>query len=123
MNSTAVVEPLTYYGVVRTQKEFKNRQQGLGFMASAAVRNFDGDAARLKDELNGQSFMTGLDGWIFLDKSQEWVISGWSALSHVTGTEDRITALQQNSQHYLQRPDAPDNDLYRMEPGATSLNG
>ena len=123
VNSKSVIEPLTYYGVVRTQKEFKKRQQGLGLMASAAVRNFDGDAARLQDELNGQSFMTGLDGWIFLDKAQEWVISGWSALSHVTGTEARITDLQQNSQHYLQRPDAPDNDLYRMEPGATSLTG
>ncbi len=123
LSSEAVVEPLAYYGVLRTQKEFKNRQQGLGLMASAAVRNFDGDAARLESELNGQSFMTGLDGWFFLDKDQQWVISGWSALSHVTGTEERITGLQQNSQHYLQRPDAPDNDWYRMEPGATSLTG
>jgi len=123
ISSESVVEPLSYYGVLRTQKEFKNRQQGLGFMATAAARNFDGDAARLRPELNAQSYMTGLDGWFFLDKNQEWVISGWSAMSHVVGTEERITELQQNSQHYLQRPDAPDNHWYGVDEDATSMTG
>jgi Domain of unknown function (DUF5916)/Carbohydrate family 9 binding domain-like len=121
--SEAVVEPLAYYGVLRTQKEFKNRQQGLGIMGTAAARSFDDDAARLESELNSQAYMAGVDGWMFLDKDQEWVISGWSAMSHVRGSTDRMTALQQNSQHYLQRPDAPDNQWYGVDPDATSLTG
>ena len=123
VGSEAVVEPLTYYGVVRTQKEFKDRRHGLGVMGTAAVRDFAQDAGRLEDELNGQSYMAGLDGWHFLDKNQRWVVSGWGAMSHNVGTEDRITALQTNSRHYLQRPDAPDNHWYEMEPGGTSLTG
>ena len=117
----AEVEPLTYYGVIRGQKEFKDRRQGLGAMTTVASRMFDDP--RLEDELNSQSIMTGLDGWFFLDKDKEWVISGWSAMSHVRGTEARITALQQGSRHYLQRPDAPDNDYYGVDPTATSLTG
>jgi hypothetical protein len=117
----AEVEPLTYYGVIRGQKEFKDRRQGLGAMTTVASRMFDDP--RLEDELNRQSIMTGLDGWLFLDRDKEWVVSGWTAMSHVRGTEARITALQQNSRHYLQRPDAPDNHWYGVDPGATSQTG
>ncbi len=117
----AEVEPLTYYGVMRTQKEFKDRRQGLGFMTTAAVRSFDDPS--LKDQLNSRSFMTGMDGWFFLDKDQEWVISGWSALSHVEGSRERMTALQQSSRHYLQRPDAPNNHFYGVDTNATSMSG
>jgi hypothetical protein len=34
------------------------------------------------------------------------VLSGWSALSHVTGTERQMISLQRSSTHYFQRPDA-----------------
>jgi len=115
------VEPLTYYGVVRGQKEFKDRRQGLGAMTTVASRMFDDP--RLVDELNRQSIMTGLDGWFFLDQDKEWVISGWSAMSHVRGSEARMSALQRSSRHYLQRPDAPDNRWYGVDPDATSLTG
>jgi hypothetical protein len=49
-----------------------------------------------------------------------WVVSGWTALSHVAGTPARITALQQHSRHYFQRPDA---DHVEVDPTATSLTG
>ena len=112
------VEPLTYYGLARTQKEFKNRQYGLGFMGSAVLRSFEDPI--LKDQLNGQSFVAGMDGWTFLDHNQEWVISGWSVLSHVRGTEARITALQEGSRHYFQRPDV---SYLGVDTTATSLTG
>jgi hypothetical protein len=112
------IEPLAYYGVLRTQKEFKDRRQGLGFMANGAARSF-GDR-RLEDELNRQSLMTGLDGWFFLDKDKTWVISGWSALSHVRGTSERITRLQQSPSHYFQRPDV---DHLGVDSSVTSLTG
>ena len=103
LQSEHEIEPLTYYGVARTQKEFKNRQQGLGFMTNAAIRAFDDPS--LKDQLNSKSIMAGLDGWTFLDKKQVWVISGYSVLSHVAGTTTRMTNLQRSSRHYFQRPD------------------
>ena len=116
--SESEIEPLTYYGVARTQKEFKNRQHGLGFMTNAAVRSFD-DAA-LKDQLNSESVMAGLDGWTFLDKKQVWVISGYSVMSHVRGNETRMTNLQRSSRHYFQRPDV---DNLGVDSSATSLTG
>jgi hypothetical protein len=112
------IEPLTYYGIARTQKEFKNRQYGLGFMGSAVLRSFDDPI--LKDQLNNQSFVAGMDGWAFLDKQQEWVISGWSVLSHVRGTEARMTALQEGSRHYFQRPDV---NYLGVDTTATSMTG
>jgi hypothetical protein len=112
------VEPLTYYGVMRAQKEFKKRQQGLGIMGTLVERQFDDPT--LRDQLSDQSAMVGLDGWTFLDKKQVWVISGWSAMSTIQGTSARMTTVQQNSRHYFQRPDA---NHVEVDPNATSLTG
>jgi hypothetical protein len=112
------IEPLTGYGVLRTQKEFKNRQQGLGFMANGAVRSFDNPD--LRDQLNSESFFGGMDGWLFLDKNQVWVISGYTVMSHVRGNETRMTELQRSSTHYFQRPDV---DYLGVDSTATSLTG
>jgi hypothetical protein len=87
-------------------------------MGSAVLRSFEDPI--LKDQLNGQSFVAGMDGWTFLDHNQEWVISGWSVLSHVRGTEARITALQEGSRHYFQRPDV---SYLGVDTTATSLTG
>ena len=118
VTSETEVEPFTYYGVVRTQKEFPRRQQGLGFMGNWAIRNFE--TQEMRDALNSQSYMAGVDGWIFLDKKQTYVISGWSVLSHVRGTQQRMLDLQQNPQHYFQRPDA---DHIGVDSSATSMTG
>jgi hypothetical protein len=112
------IEPLTYYGVMRGLKEFKDRRQGLGVMTTLSSRFFD-DAA-LKDQLNRQSLMTALDGWLFLDHSQTWVVSGWSAMSAIAGTRTQMTNIQTDHIHYFQRPDAGHVDV---DGGATSLTG
>ncbi len=118
LKSRAEVEPYTYYGAARGQKEFSNRRYGLGAMTTLVARHFD-DAA-LRDQLNGQSLMSGLDGWVFLDRDQKYVISGWSVMSYVHGTQARITALQEDARHYFQRPDASN---LGVDPSATSLTG
>ncbi len=118
VRSEAAIEPLTYYGVLRGLKEFRQRKHGFGLMTTVAARSFED--APLRDQLNGQSVMTGFDGWTFLDSSKVWVISGWTALSHVRGTRARMTALQQHSRHYFQRPDA---DHVEVDPDARSLTG
>src|SRR5262249_39812812 len=61
-----------------------------------------------------------VDGWAFVDPKKMWVISGYSAMSHVRGSKEDIAALQQNPRHYFQRPDAPE---VSFDPNATSLTG
>ena len=112
------VEPLTYYGVARGLREFKDRHQGLGLLSTYVRRSFKDGA--LEDQLNESAYTGGVDGWLFLDKKQMWVVSGYSALTHVTGTAARIATLQQDSRHYYQRPDA---DHVDVDPNATSLTG
>ena len=117
------IEPPTYYGVVRGLKEFNDRRQGFGLMGTLAARDFSAPSVPgygLENQLNSHSLMTGFDGWTFLDKKQVWVISGWTAMSSVAGTQARMTSLQRNARHYFQRPDA---DHVEVDPNATSLTG
>jgi hypothetical protein len=118
LRSEMAVEPLTYYGVARGQKEFKQGYNGLGVMTTLVQRRFSHD--ELENQLNRQSLMTGLDGWHFLDAKKVWVLSGWAAMSRVAGTEARMTDLQQSSRHYFQRPDTRQ---LGVDADATSLTG
>ncbi|MBZ0199252.1 MAG: carbohydrate binding family 9 domain-containing protein, partial [Ignavibacteriaceae bacterium] len=112
------VEPLSYYGVFRVQKEFNEGFQGLGFMSTVTQRAFKDD--RLRSEINSGAYTFGLDGWTFLDSSKTWVFTGWVGASNVTGTTERISSIQRSSRHYFQRPDAKN---YSVDSSATSLNG
>lgn len=119
VESTASVEPLTYYGVLRGIHEFNDRRQGLGLMTTAVARKFDtGDG--LDAQLNRSNVVTALDGWTFLDKDRTYVISGWAAATAVNGTRERITQLQRSSAHYYQRPDL---GYLGVDSSATSLLG
>jgi hypothetical protein len=116
--SEVEVEPPTYYGVLRAQKEFAEGQQGLGGIATFTARKFEDD--RLKDEINKNAFTSGIDGWTFLDESRTWVFAGALGYTHITGTKERMIDLQSNSQHYFQRPDA---NVVRLDSNASSLTG
>jgi hypothetical protein len=112
------IEPPTYYGVARGQREMAGRKYGLGLMATLAARSFTNPT--LKDELNTTSLMTGFDGWAFLDTSRTWVVSGWTAGSFIHGNESRMVNAQTDSRHYFQRPDASHVEL---DADASSLTG
>lgn len=112
------IEPLTYYGVFRGQKEFNEGRQALGFMSTFATRNFSDN--RLRDELNTDALSGGIDGWTFLDSDKMWVVTGWGAFTRVSGNPTKILALQQSSQHYYQRPDV---SHVHIDSAATSLTG
>jgi hypothetical protein len=116
--SKAEVEPASYYGVFRSQREFPDNRYGFGTIATVATRSFQD--RRLADEVNGQALALGADGWAFLDAKKTWVLTGWTGLTEVKGSAARIADVQQNSQHYFQRPDA--NEI-RLDPSATSLAG
>ncbi|TMQ69589.1 MAG: hypothetical protein E6K81_14630 [Candidatus Eisenbacteria bacterium] len=116
--SQAEVEPLTSYSVTRAQRTFHGGAQGLGFLSTATLRRFD-DALPASD-LNHRAFLSGLDGWTFLDKGQRWVVTGWTARSDLSGSAARITAVQTGSAHYRQEPD---NEHWLVDSSATSLTG
>jgi len=114
----AEVEPAAYYGVLRAQKDFNDSKQGLGFISTVSARDFSDP--RLRDDLNSNSEVLGMDGWTFLDADKVWVVSGWAGLSHVEGDSARMLSLQTNSQHYFQRPDAP---YLGVDSSITSMTG
>ncbi len=112
------LQPLTAYGVYRAQKDFAQGKQGLGFMGTVAVRDLD-DPIMVSD-FNSSGLALGVDGWVFLDSSKTWVTTGWVGASNVAGSQARITAVQTNSVHYFQQPDA---ENVAVDSAATSLGG
>jgi hypothetical protein len=112
------IEPLTLYGVVRTQKEFDEARQAVGIIATATERAFKD--SRLRNVMNDRAFSGGIDGWIFLDREKEWVVTGWAGMSTVSGSPHRMLSLQQSPQHYFQRPDA---DHVEVDSNATTMSG
>ncbi len=120
--SEAEIEPSAYYGIARVQKEFPDGRQGIGFMGTLARRSFSLNdiGSRLENFINRSAVFAGIDGWTFLDEDKMWVITGYSAMSHVNGSKERITNLQTNSVHYFQRPDA---SYLKVDSNATSLTG
>jgi uncharacterized protein DUF5916 len=111
------IEPLAAYGVYRAQKEFHKGRQGLGLLSTVAVRDFDDPT--LRDGRNASALLFGADGWTFLDSSKTWVTTGWVGASRIAGTRARMVAVQQNSTHYFQQPDAGRS----VNSVATSLEG
>ena len=112
------IEPLTYYGVGRIQKDFDEGRQGLGLITTYTNRFFADD--RLKTDVNSNALVSGVDGWQFLDSSKTYVLTGWGAFSDIHGTPARIAALQEGSRHYYQRPGF---SALRLDTTATSLAG
>jgi len=98
------VEPLTSYNLIRTQKEFNEGLQGLGLLGTYAYRKFDEQS--LRDVLSDNAVAFGVDGWTFLNSDKDWVISGWGGFTQVSGSQNYMVSLQENSSHYFQRPDA-----------------
>ena len=114
----AEIEPLAYYGVTRAQRTSAGRRVGVGALGTAAVRSFDDPS--LRRYVNSSSLLGGLDGWVFLDRKQTWVLSGWSSMTRIAGDSTRMISLQRSSTHYFQRPDA---DHVEVDSSATSMTG
>ena len=113
------VEPFTYYGALRVQKDFAEGRHGLGLMATGVARDLEGEGA-LAGILNKTAFSLAADGWVSLDKKRDWVVGGWVGGTRVAGSVQDILRLQTSSMHYFQRPDATHVEV---DPTATSLSG
>lgn len=112
------VEPFTYYGVLRSLKEFNEGQQGFGFLVTSVIRDLRSES--LSGILNDKAFSLAFDGWSYLDKDRTWILSGWMGGTYIHGSPDAVLKLQQSSLHYFQRPDA---SHLKLNKNAASLHG
>lgn len=99
----AQVEPLTHYGLFRTQKEFNSGKQALGVILTSVNRNLN--TTDLKSNLSDQAYTFGFDGWTFLDDEETYVITGSAVGSYTSGSKDYLLKLQRQPYRYMQRPD------------------
>lgn len=113
-----IVEPFTNYTVIRSLKEFNDSRQALGFMGTSVFRDVSNPA--VDEQLPGNSFAGGFDGYTFLDDDKAYVLTGYFSGSYVSGSEDYMLGLQQSSLHYYQRPD---NDIVTLDSNMTSMSG
>ena len=116
---TQEIEPLTYYGALRVQKDIDGGKSGFGLMATGVARDLE-DGGTLAGILNRNAFSLAADGWVGLDKERGWMLGGWAGATRVEGSVEDIWRLQNSSMHYYQRPDATHVEL---DPTATTMSG
>jgi hypothetical protein len=109
-------EPLTNYFVVRANRD--RTRAGYGALFTAVSRDLDDPTAA--SQLPRSALVGGVDGYVFLDRRRDWVVSGQVASSRVAGDREAIDLLQQGSVRYFQRPDRPE---VRLDPLRTELGG
>lgn len=113
-----VVEPLAYYGVARSLREFDNGRSAIGLIGTATIRDLNKNY--LQDHFNRRAFSLGIDGWTHLDSSKTWVLTGWVAGSRIEASSPRIVSRQRSPLRYYQRPD---QDYVAVDSSAQSLSG
>lgn len=111
------VEPASNYLVARVRRDVGERG-GFGFIATSVTRRLEDPV--LVDQLASRAQVAGADGYVYLDRKRDWVITGGLAGSWVGGSAPAITQLQRASARYYQRPDAPH---VRFDPNARLLSG
>jgi Domain of unknown function (DUF5916) len=110
------VEPLTNYMVARVQKGYNAGNTIIGGMLTSANRFFD---EKNLDFLSSEAYTGGLDilhHW----KDKEFYLDAKLLGSYVGGSKTAITALQESSARYFQRPGA---DYVDYDTSRTSLSG
>ncbi|MGB8492271.1 MAG: DUF5916 domain-containing protein, partial [Bacteroidales bacterium] len=110
------VEPLTSYTVGRIQKGYNDGNTFLGGMITS-VNRFIKDPSL--DFLAGNALTGGLDVLHYWH-AKEFYIDARLIGSHVNGSSEAITALQESSARYFQRPDA---GYLGFDTARTQLNG
>jgi len=110
------IEPLSNYGVLRLQKDFREGRSALGFIGTGTHR--DGQVAEAL-ELRSSAFAGGID---FRHRfgNDQYLINGYVLGSRVMGTTEAIAHTQRSPLRYFQRPDA---GHLEYDPTRTSLSG
>jgi len=97
-----VVEPLTNFMAGRIQKIANKGNTQMGTMFTSVNRFTD---ESYLDYLNRNAFTAGVDFLQYM-KKREYFIDFRGIVSYINGAEDAMLAIQQNTVHYFQRPDA-----------------
>ena len=118
LKSDHEIEPFSHYGVVRSQKEFNDGRQSLGFIFTSTNRDLRTDD--LTNNLAKNAFTYGVDGWTFLDSAKKYVLTGYFAGSNISGSKAALQNIQEKPYRYFQRPDAT---YMKMDSNRTSLGG
>jgi hypothetical protein len=110
------VEPLTSYGLVRVQRDFRAGRSAFGIIGTAVNR--DRQVADALDLRRG-AYTGGVD---FRHRfgGERFEVSGYALGSRVLGSAGAIDAAQRSSVRYYQRPDA---GYLHYDPTRTSLDG
>ena len=113
-----VVAPRTGYGVVRLQQQFGANASTAGVILTGLRRDLS--AGEFAASVLARDAYTGAADWRLRWKQGEYDWSGFAGFSHVAGDTAALSAIQQSSRHYFQRPDA---GHVRLDPFRTSLSG
>ncbi len=115
-----VAEPMTQYGVIRLQQDFRDGATQVGGILTGVHRNLP--ASGSLDFLTTSAFSGAIDfehNWGG-PRSRNWALWGFYAHGQVFGREAAILDLQEASNHYYQRPDAT---RFGIDSTRTSLGG
>ncbi len=110
-----LVEPLTNYLVLRTQKDFNNKNSYIGGIFTATNRNLENSFSKL----HTAAYSGGLDfrhSW----KNRIFYLQGNVIISKVLGSKTSIEKTQKLQRHLFQRVGA---DYLEVDPNRTSLTG
>lgn len=109
-------EPLTNYFVGRIQKDIKNGNTLIGGIFTSTNRELDAD---VRNFLHKGAYTGGFDFTQYF-RNKSWMVNINTAFSLVEGSKEAITATQESSAHYFQRPD---KNYARLDTNRTSLSG
>lgn len=115
-----VAQPRAETGVVRLSQDLRGGDSRVGVIGTGMNRELPGDGSLT--ELTDEAFSMGADfqhNWGG-SNDRKWGVSGRWAGTLVRGSEEAITEVQTNSQHFFQRPDA---DYLSVDSSATSMFG
>jgi hypothetical protein len=114
--SSLIVEPLTSYTVARIQKGYNAGNTVIGGMLTSTNRDISNSNL---ESLSTNAYTGGLDlltHW----KDKEFYIDARLIGSFINGSKQSITALQESSARYYQRPGA---SYLKFDSTATTLSG
>lgn len=96
------VEPFTNYLNARLQKDFNKGETILGGMMTSTARLIHDDPLKFLP----RTVHTGGFDFTTYWKNKTYYLSAKTAFSHVAGSTDAVTRLQESPVRYFQRPDA-----------------
>ncbi|MGM0588888.1 MAG: DUF5916 domain-containing protein [Bacteroidota bacterium] len=111
------IEPPTNYFVSRLKQDFNQGNTVIGMYAGAVNRFMRADY--LKSQLHEASYIGGLDFEHYWN-DREWILSGTTSISSVSGSKEALLRTQLSSARYFNRPDA---DYLSVDPNRTAMQG